>query len=842
MSTETRRNKTPNPITPLNTSIALWAPVRGTAALNGDSLRLTINDATVALAAQRITPSTGITTIAAKPNTTYTISSDFRTNSAAGGAITAQFYDPGSVLIGSLTSTITPALNSSTFVRGSHTFTTPPNTAYILVNIGSGSGPRNIGEWYDFRQVLIEESPVATTYFDGDTPNTSLFSYEWTGAVNGSESFELSLVRGIRRNKASNPSNEIAGGWANSNAAVYTVTDDATIAYVGTKSRKSVPIGAGIGVANGVIMSLFNVGNLAPFVIPNKQYTASMYVRQNVAAGVDTPSAQIGWVFLDSGQVAIGGVTYSSNVFPVQNIWTRISVITSAAPSNAVYLRIYCVVKHINNVITDVNDAAWADAILIEEDSTLLTYFDGNTPDANDGGVRYYYTGALDNSESIEETFAVVRRNKAIDPHLITAAGWGGSVITGGAITGTQVYSPNFLSVPGEVWTVSCDCIAPAGSAFSGTLSMSPTTGAAFGSNTRVPTSFNVPAGTTQRISNTYTVNVGADGFRMLLNSMSPIDGTAKIDRILIEKTGSVQPYFDGSFPAANGFEYLWIGTPDSSESIAVNTLPETRRNLAPNPSVYAGGYGYAVNAGGGAATTSIADVTGSGPAGVRSYKGTWTALATADVGGIYHGNGALRQILVYPGQIISGSMWVRANRTQRIFLGWYAYDTTNTLKGNGSGAPVVLNPNEWTLISFSNARMPALADHLIVAAYSVLGTGFARWNVNDTFEVQGVLVENSDTVNPYFDGDSSAAGTITYAWSYTKGQSESIAYAASGGSKGDTIYAGLVAGGYGPGSMADMEYRRLLAKNGLAAPQKLTLSDLYSLAGERPRIGAFRK
>jgi hypothetical protein len=186
-----------------------------------------------------------------------------------------------------------------------------------------------------------------------------------------------------RRNKASNPSNEIAGGWANSNAAVYTVTDDATVAYVGTKSRKSVPIGAGIGVANGVIMSLFNVGNLAPFVIPNKQYTASMYVRQNVAVGVDTPSAQIGWVFLDSGQVAIGGVTYSSNIFPAQNTWTRISVTTSAAPSNAVYLRIYCVVKHINNVITDANDAAWADAILIEEGSVATDYFDGDTPNTS---------------------------------------------------------------------------------------------------------------------------------------------------------------------------------------------------------------------------------------------------------------------------------------------------------------------------------------------------------------------------------------------------------------------------------------------------------------------------
>jgi hypothetical protein len=631
-----------------------------------------------------------------------------------------------------------------------------------------------------------------------------------------------------RRNKAPNPSNEIAGGWANSNAAVYTVTDDATVAYVGTKSRKSVPIGAGIGVANGVIMSLFNVGNLAPFVIPNKQYTASMYVRQNVAVGVDTPSAQIGWVFLDSGQVAIGGVTYSSNIFPAQNTWTRISVTTSAAPSNAVYLRIYCVVKHINNVITDANDAAWADAILIEEGSVATDYFDGDTP--NTSAFSYEWVGTVNGSESFELSLVIgTRRNKVIDPHLITASGWGGSVITGGAITGTQVYSPNFLSVPGEVWTVSCDCIAPAGSAFSGTLAMSPTTGAAFGSNTRVPTNFNVPAGTTQRISNTFTVNVGADGFRMLLNGMSPIDGTAKIDRILIEKTGSVRSYFDGNTPYADdgAVRYYWAGTANNSESVE-ETAVILRRNKALNPISPVG--------------TSIAlwaPVRGTAALNGDSLRLTINDATVALAAARITPSAGITTIAVKPNTTYTISSDFRTNSAAGGAITTQFYDSGSVIIGSliFTVTPAL---NSSTFVRGSHTfTTPANAAYVLIN----IGTGSGPRNIGEWYDFRQVLIEESVSAQSYFDGNTTPANGINYYWLGAVNNSESVATGSStGGSKGDTIYSDLLAGGYGPGSMADMEYKRLLAKNSLIAPQKLTLSDLYSLAGERPRIGAFRR
>lgn len=48
-----------------------------------------------------------------------------------------------------------------------------------------------------------------------------------------------------------------------------------------------------------------------------------------------------------------------------------------------------------------------------------------------------------------------------------------------------------------------------------------------------------------------------------------------------------------------------------------------------------------------------------------------------------------------------------------------------------------------------------------------------------------------------------------------------------------DTRYRELLAAGFGPGSLNDMERRRLLAKLGLPASANLSLSDLYRAAGE---------
>lgn len=54
--------------------------------------------------------------------------------------------------------------------------------------------------------------------------------------------------------------------------------------------------------------------------------------------------------------------------------------------------------------------------------------------------------------------------------------------------------------------------------------------------------------------------------------------------------------------------------------------------------------------------------------------------------------------------------------------------------------------------------------------------------------------------------------------------------------SKNDTLFNTTLAA-FAPGTLADRERKRLLAQLALTEPQKLTLQDLYRLAGERPRV-----
>src|SRR4030095_8171119 len=56
--------------------------------------------------------------------------------------------------------------------------------------------------------------------------------------------------------------------------------------------------------------------------------------------------------------------------------------------------------------------------------------------------------------------------------------------------------------------------------------------------------------------------------------------------------------------------------------------------------------------------------------------------------------------------------------------------------------------------------------------------------------------------------------------------------------SKSDLLFQDLLTS-WAPGSIADMEYKRLCAMLGLTNPQPLSLYDLYFLAGEKPRIPA---
>lgn len=665
----------------------------------------------------------------------------------------------------------------------------------------------------------------------------------------------------VRRNICPNPSMETnSTGWSQwtgtGGTSTTTRTADGTSVSGGFLLRQNWTVGPTTGGGQFII-----VGSDVGPDLGGKIFTASMYVRPSVQLSIYVQSQ-----FFKNGSPTLA--PFGPVFVCPPNVWTRVSYTPPAAGSgdNKVSWRWY--INTVSNGLVVPGTNIDFDACLIEESATVNPYFDGSFP--IDIGATYSWAGTVNNSESIQTSNTVTRKNKITNPGFeVDAVNWSaysnvspptrvtttpysgaGRLQAVGANNGVNprvsTTSNIFGILPGDSYVLSArvrkDGVWPSG----GSVYLSIRWQLQGGGETQWNLNFpfvpdangwmyvSLPAGIAPANVGSIVINIGFTG----LSANLDVTGSLGVDEVLLEKSSSAQPYFDGSFPAKNGLSYLWTGTPDASESITTNTLPETRRNIAPNPNAN-GTQFWLVNAFGGTVAITNPDVTG--PVGTKSVMSTWTVAANSDGGGLYSGSANLRQIIAYPGQVLLASVYVRCNKTQRISLTIYAYDNANVLKGSIAGSQVVLNPNEWTRLAVIYPKLPAGTDHLLIAAYAQLGTGFVRWAIGDTLECQGLLAENSNTVNPYFDGDSRTVGTSSYAWTGTRYQSESIELAGSGGSKGDNIFAGLVAGGYGPGSMADMEYKRLLSKAGLIAPQKLSLYDLYALTGERPRLVAFR-
>jgi hypothetical protein len=194
--TERRRNRVWNPIGPTGTATGWWVLSRVTQALNGDAIRLTVNDATVAALAQRINSPFGV---ASWPKVTagktYTLSFDMRSNSAATGGCTFGWYDAAGAVVGSTAQAVPVVLNAANYTRVTLTAVAPAGAAFVYPGLGLWLGARNVGEWFDIRRVLLEEATTAGTFFDGDTADVpNAWDYAWAGAARNSDSVQSSIA------------------------------------------------------------------------------------------------------------------------------------------------------------------------------------------------------------------------------------------------------------------------------------------------------------------------------------------------------------------------------------------------------------------------------------------------------------------------------------------------------------------------------------------------------------------------------------------------------------------------------------------------------------------------
>jgi hypothetical protein len=192
MPVEIRRNFAKNPIGPMGIATAWWLPTRGAVTINGDALRLTINDNNPATLAQRIESPLAAGFIPAVPGQIFTASAYLRSNAAVTGVVDIGFMDSGNVLIGAYNYSTNLPLNPTTSVR--HICTSPPapaNTVKTVIQMGMWLGTKTVGDWIDFKQVLIESKNTLSDWFDGNSLEGGGVYYQWTGAVANSESVAM---------------------------------------------------------------------------------------------------------------------------------------------------------------------------------------------------------------------------------------------------------------------------------------------------------------------------------------------------------------------------------------------------------------------------------------------------------------------------------------------------------------------------------------------------------------------------------------------------------------------------------------------------------------------------
>lgn len=134
-------------------------------------------------------------TFTASAGKTYTMSADMRHNAGTNRELRIDytFQDSGGTRIGNYTAGPTVLVAGGSWGRRSTTtIIAPAGTATITCYPAMISGTAAETYWVD--AFLLEESPVAQTYFDGTTSTSGDFTYAWTGAANASTSNQQAVV------------------------------------------------------------------------------------------------------------------------------------------------------------------------------------------------------------------------------------------------------------------------------------------------------------------------------------------------------------------------------------------------------------------------------------------------------------------------------------------------------------------------------------------------------------------------------------------------------------------------------------------------------------------------
>lgn len=529
---------------------------------------------------------------------------------------------------------------------------------------------------------------------------------------------DITSTANARINLCTNPSFETGTtGWTTAGGTPPTIGASLAYSKVGLQSCKV--------TCNGSASFTNNLTFTASGLTVGQSYTLSAYVY--------LPTGFTGSV--GCGQGATFG-TASSTV----GAWGRISVTTTATLTTQSWF-IY------SNTYTT-GQSFYVDAVLLEQSSTVGSYFDGTT-DLITSRTNLCTNPSFETNTtgwtlggSVQPTFATSTSKKLFGTQC--------GLITWPATGSLPLVQYSFTTTVGAIYTVSAYVFVPTGN---------PAVLLTVGG-------FSL-AGQTSSVTNdwqrlTFTFAAASTTSSLQLITTGPGTGLCYVDAVLVEQ-GGLGNYFDGSLPAfkTNGVTQAWTGTAHGSTS--TQTVP------------------VGTVAWNGTANASASTRWDTGVKWWTASNAVVTRVATNRDQGMYCAKMMPSTISLVPrlsqtfnvidltNYSVSLSAFIPATITGGgLSLEFSPYDTTNTLIQVDT-TPLLLTgaPTAGFVRLATTYQPPAGTATLTVAIRPTNQPS----STSDVIYIDNVLFEQADTSSPtYFDGD-----TAGYVWSGTPGESTTL-------------------------------------------------------------------
>lgn len=267
------------------------------------------------------------------------------------------------------------------------------------------------------------------------------------------------------------------------------------------------------------------------------------------------------------------------------------------------------------------------------------------------------------------------------------------------------------------------------------------------------------------RLSGTATAPAGAASFGVMISSSDGNPHTVYTDGWLIEKSGTLGAYFDGSTTNLPGWDQAWTGTAHASTSTSTSNGATVRTNYFKQPSL------ESVLPSANNLTQSISTTTG-----VIAGTGSLALAATGASNDSYAETNA-------PGTLYSGVATGGLVAGQTYTISAYVTLTAplgGTLHGRALRIDVFTKVSGGGYVETMTSQAPNVAGTTRVSGQFTVPTGvtelfirFYNGGTSGTVYWDGVLIEAGTTLGNYFDGSMVTAG-YARAWTGTVNDSTS--------------------------------------------------------------------